>query len=97
MGYWEKAQQSAEEGAHVAAVLYATMHLDQTLELGYGNRELEAVTWLNRYRSNLKKETDQKALEDILGVKYGALLDRADCDVDITATVKPRHNEVQIT
>lgn len=89
--HYKKAERAAEEGAHVAAILYKVLCLENVEGMDYRQDwERSAVESLVEYRSNLKKETDQKALDEFLATNFRGALDRSGYGVDITATIRDR-------
>lgn len=87
--FWEKADQAASTGAHVAAVLYKALEAEELRGGDYndGHAWKSAVQDLLRYRGNLKKAEDRTAVEEFCALRHGPALNRSGFGVDITARI----------
>lgn len=85
--YWEKSEEAAKAGAHVAAVLYKVLGTEEFR----GGDYYDGCCWkagvedLLNYRGTLKKEEDRRAVEEFCAIRHGAVLTRVGFGVDITA------------
>lgn len=90
--HYEKSERAAEEGAHVAVILYKVLCLENVRGMDYRQEwERSAVGALVKYRGNLKKETDRRALDEFLAIQFGDVLYRSGYEVDITAKIGERN------
>jgi len=95
--HWEKSEAAAKEGAHVAAVLYKVLYVDDFKDLDYrSDVARRTIEDLMAYKDQLKKPEDRKAVEEFCALRYGRHLTLAGYAIEISASISKEADDVSI-